>query len=134
VARIWTETYRPEKHSAPAKYAGSLNDHYRAPSLLPKDVLLVNVASFTFRFLTTQQLRECLAYFNSKTHPSSRVAIGAADHWEVQRWFEQLPMYLLEEPKRRKVVAALSEALKLAERGDFPHLSETPHIGKGRIT
>jgi hypothetical protein len=31
---------------------------------------------------------------------------------------------ILEEPKRRKVVAALSEALKLAERGDFPNLSE----------
>ncbi len=132
MARIWTEAYRPEKHSAPAKYSGSLDDHFRAPSLLPKDVLLVSVASFTFRFFTTQQLRECLAYFNSKIHPSSRVAIGAADHWEVQRWFEQLPMYLLEEPKRRKVIAALSQALKLAERGEFPDLSEKPQIGKRR--
>ena len=61
------------------------------------------------------------------------MSIGGGDHWEYQRWFELLPMYLLEEPKRRKVVAALSEALKLAERGDFPHLSEKPHIRKGRI-
>jgi hypothetical protein len=134
VARIWTEAYQPEKHSAPVEYWGSLDDHFRAPSLLPKDVLLVNVASFTFQFFTTQQLRDCLAYFSSKIHPSSRVSIGAADHWEVQRWFELLPMYLLEEPKRRKVIAALSEALKLAERGDFPYLSEKPQIGKRRIT
>ena len=44
-------------------------------------------------------------------------------------------MYLLEEPKRRKRIAALCcEALKLAERGDFPDQSEKPQIGKRRIT
>ena len=134
MARIWTEAYRPEKHSAPAEYAGSLVDHFRAPGLLPKDVLLVSVASFTFQFFTTQHLRDCLAYFSSKIHPSSRVSIGGADHWEVQRWFERLPMYLLEEPKRRKVITALTEALKLAERGDFADLAEKPQVGKRRIT
>lgn len=35
--------------------------------------------------------------------------------WEVERWFERLPMYLLEEPKRQKVFKALSKALELAE-------------------
>jgi hypothetical protein len=35
--------------------------------------------------------------------------------WEVERWFERLPMYLLEEPKRQKVLKALSKALALAE-------------------
>jgi len=24
--------------------------------------------------------------------------------WDVERWFERLPMYLLEEPKRQKVL------------------------------
>lgn len=37
--------------------------------------------------------------------------------WEVERWFERLPMYLLEEPKRQKVLKALSKALALAEIG-----------------
>ena len=41
--------------------------------------------------------------------------VGSADHWEIQRWFEQLPMYLLEELKRVKVVKALERALKVAE-------------------
>lgn len=40
--------------------------------------------------------------------------IGAADHWEVQRWFERLPMDLLEESKRVKVVKALRRALVIA--------------------
>jgi hypothetical protein len=39
-------------------------------------------------------------------------------HWEAQRWFERLPMYLLEEPKRRKVVLALRQALQFAEESD----------------
>jgi hypothetical protein len=35
--------------------------------------------------------------------------------WDVERWFEQLPMYLLEEPKPQKVIKALSKALALVE-------------------
>jgi hypothetical protein len=36
--------------------------------------------------------------------------------WEIERWFERLPMYLLEEPKRRKVVKALTKALAAEEK------------------
>jgi hypothetical protein len=61
-----------------------------------------------------------------KTRSSSRIAAKtlAADlgedwrklrGWDVERWFERLPMYLLEEPKRQKVLKALSRALALAE-------------------
>ena len=95
-------------------------------SLLPRHVIVVRVASFTFRFGSIQQLRECLQYYQKKIHSSSRVAAKkiAADigedwrtqrGWEVERWFERLPMYLLEEPKRQKVLKALSKALDLAE-------------------
>jgi hypothetical protein len=37
--------------------------------------------------------------------------------WEVERWFERLPMFLFKEPKRQKVVKALRKALELAESG-----------------
>ena len=124
MARVWTEPFRPEKHSAPLEYWGGLDDHLRAPGLIPKSVLLVNVVSFTFQFFTVQQVRDCIAYFNQKAHPSSRLSISAADHWEAQRWFERLPMYLLEEPKRKKVVKALNQALILAEREGFSGSSE----------
>jgi hypothetical protein len=36
---------------------------------------------------------------------------------KIERWFERLPMYLLEEPKRKKVVQALAKALQLEETG-----------------
>jgi len=97
-------------------------------SLSPKEVVLVRVASFTFRFTKTKQLRDCIAYYERKTHPSSRIPakVIAADigpdwrelrSWEVERWFERLPMYLLEESKRQKVLKALHKALALIEAG-----------------
>lgn len=95
-------------------------------SLLPRHAIIVRVASFTFRFGTEEQLRECIAYYEKKTHPSSRISAKtlAADlgedwrklrGWDVERWFERLPMYLLEEPKRQKVLKALSKTLALVE-------------------
>lgn len=55
----------------------------------------------------------CLEYYSEKIHPSSRRSdtLGG-DHWEFQRWFERLPMYLSEAPKRQKVVKALAKALE----------------------
>ena len=95
-------------------------------SLDPKHVIVVQVASFTFRFESIEQLRECIGYYQQKIHPSSRVAAVELERqlgkdwrelrgWDVERWFERLPMYLLEEPKRRKVLKALTNALTLAE-------------------
>jgi hypothetical protein len=96
--------------------------------LAPQHIIVVRVASFAFSFETVERLRECIQYYEKKTHPSSRIAAKtlAADlgedwrglrGWDVERWFERLPMYLLEEPKRQKVLKALSKALTLAETG-----------------
>ena len=112
MARIWKEP-RPV---------------YGTGNLIPQSVILVRVASFTFRFATAEQLRDCLRYYEKKTHPSSRIpaktiASELGDEWrqlrswEVERWFERLPMYLLEEPKRKKVVKALADALALVRTG-----------------
>ncbi len=95
-------------------------------SLTPRHVIVVKVASFTFRFQTVEQLRDCIHYYQQKTRPSSRIPAKkiAADlgqdwrtlrGWDIERWFERLPMYLLEEPKRQKVIKALSKALEAIE-------------------
>jgi len=100
----------------------------RSEELEPSEVVLVRVASFTSRFSTRKQLRECIEYYEQKTHPSSRIpAKVIAAHfgpdwtelraWDVERWFERLPMYLLEEPKRQKVLKALHKTLALMEAG-----------------
>jgi hypothetical protein len=100
----------------------------RTRGLLPENNIMVRVASFTFRFSSVQKLRDCLSYYKQKTHQSSRIPEAelraefgrnwrALRSWEIERWYERLPMYLLEEPKRQKVVKALTEALELAEAG-----------------
>lgn len=76
----------------------------------------MRVCSFKFVFHTVQQLRACLDYYSKKIHPTSRIPFEklgdyGGDNSECQRWFDRLPMHLLEEPKRRKVVAALEKAL-----------------------
>jgi hypothetical protein len=97
-------------------------------NLMPRSIIVVEVVSFTFRFANTAQLRECIDYYSAKTHPSSRIpakelARDLGDDWreqrgwEVERWFERLPMYLLEEPKRQKVLRALKKAENLLESG-----------------
>jgi hypothetical protein len=112
VARIWKERLTT----------------FGTANLAPREVILVRVASFTFGFTTTKQLRECIEYYEQKTRPSSRIPakVIAADlgpdwrelrGWDVERWFERLPMYLLEEPKRQKVLKALHKTLSLVETG-----------------
>jgi hypothetical protein len=102
--------------------------HDGKASLTPQHVIAVRVASFVFRFETVERLRECIKYYEKKTRPSSRIAAktltaGLGNDWrklrgwDAERWFERLPMYLLEEPKRQKVLKALSTALALAETG-----------------
>jgi hypothetical protein len=102
--------------------------HDGKATLAPRHLIVVRVASFAFKFETVERLRECIKYYEKKTRPSSRIPSKrlAADlgkdwrelrGWDVERWFERLPMYLLEEPKRQKVLKALSKALALAETG-----------------
>ena len=80
-------------------------------------VVFVRVAGFTFRFDTFDQLRLCLNFYRRRLHPSRRSrAVAAAlaagqSRWCLERWYERLPLYLREEPKRRKVVAALEKAM-----------------------
>ena len=89
---------------------------------------MVQVASFTFRFSSLRQLRDCLSFYEQKNRRSGAIAeqrlaseLGPdwrkQRSWEIERWYERLPMYLLEEPKRQKVVKALAKALEMAESG-----------------
>lgn len=113
MARFWKEPYDWTRHrDRMYGFDTPVNEYYKAKSLIPYDVYFVNVCSFTFEFHSLQQIEACLEFYARKIHPGGRVNIGGADHWECERWYEKLPMYLLEEPKRKKVVKALEDALK----------------------
>ena len=116
MAKAWKEeldwTRHQNKMDAPV-------DRRPDVSFVPKWVFFVRVCSFTFEFHTIAQIADCLGYYSQKIHPSSRADLGSADHWEAQRWFERLPMYLMEEAKRQQVVKALDSALEQFEAEGF---------------
>ena len=109
MAKIWKEELDTARHSnkidAPVSYSPKIGG-------LAAWVYFVRVCSFTFEFHSIEQIKLCLAHFQKKIHPSSRIDIAGADSWEVQRWYERLPMYLFEESKREQVEKALRSAIK----------------------
>jgi hypothetical protein len=102
--------------------------------LRPKISSFVEVCGFTFQFWSIAHLKETLAFYQQKTHPSSRLpdpawvrreaqrdpkgyrkyidAFIGAEHDVVQRWWERVPLYLQENGKRERVIKALECALK----------------------
>lgn len=71
----------------------------------------VEVCGFTFQFHSLEQVERALARFGRKLHPTSAQPGVTLEHY-WQRWYERLPQWSLEEPKRVRVVSALSRALR----------------------
>jgi hypothetical protein len=122
MALIWTELYDPKKHVDKMYDASRIpgvprEQYWRDPTLQRYPVYFVRICGFTFEFHSIEQLEVCLRFFSQKTRPSSRIAFSANDkqiHWlhrVAQRWFDRLPMYLLEERRRVRIVPALKQAL-----------------------
>jgi hypothetical protein len=115
--RYWKEPYTG------ARYGDRLPNTLAAPArgLVRQELICVSVCSFTFKFYGADEIREYVAFFEKKTHPSSTIPIpeGADSflRWHSQRWYERLPMYLQQEGKRVKVLKALRKALILVEAG-----------------
>src|SRR5262245_44471401 len=127
MAKIWWEPYTGQSNPM-LNEAGETPGHqryWRAKTLEHPRVLFVRVAGFTVVFHPVEQLQACLEFYRQKLHPSSRSAerADAVSSGEilwrlhVQRWYERLPLYLREEPKRQRVVAALEAAMREAEGG-----------------
>jgi hypothetical protein len=71
----------------------------------------VTVAGFTFEFASTDQIRECLSFFERPIHGSSRKPVFEPEkgHWEA--WHERLPPRILKGSRRERVAVALREAI-----------------------
>ena len=123
MAQAWTETYDPKRHRNKMHDASKIpgvptEQYWRAPTLQKYPVYFVKVCNFTFEFHSIEQLKVCLEFFSKKVRPSSMIRFSESDkkitwlHWVAQRWFERLPMKLLEERRRVRIVPALEKALK----------------------
>jgi hypothetical protein len=117
MARITIEDFDARRHSNPMANIDDVQRerHQRARPMASYKVCLVNVCGFTFEFHSLSQIRLCLEYYGREHQPSSRLPVSlmnfGGDHWELQRWFDRLPEFLLETAKRAKVVSAMKKAL-----------------------
>lgn len=73
-------------------------------------VFFVRECSFTFQFISLEQIETMISHFEQKTHPSERDFNGLEHYW--QKWYERLPSNLLKESKRTRILKALKKALK----------------------
>lgn len=112
--KFWTEPFDSARHCNRMYVSDDVIPRSSDPKFDPHPVYFVRLCAFTFEFHSLGQLEACLAHFSQKVRPSSRVPwyepIGG-DHFERQRWYERLPMWLSEEPKRLAVLKSLGQAL-----------------------
>ena len=113
MARLWTETLDPERHVdyMRTSHIGGFPPEPRRDRLIERPVYFVEVCGFTFQFHSLEQIERALAHFGRKIHATSAQSGVTLEHY-WQRWYERLPQWLFEEPKRVRVVAALSRALR----------------------
>ena len=67
MARVWLELFDPKHHAdfISTSHIGGVLPEQRN-NLLPRQVLCVEVCSFTFQFLSEPQLQEAISYFSKK--------------------------------------------------------------------
>lgn len=117
MAKITITGYVAGQHPNPMRWVDNEQQerYLKSGGLTPYDVCLVDVCGFQFFFHSVMQAQLCLEYYSRTIQPTSRLPVYAqnlgGDHGETQRWFEQLPMFLLEGSKRPRVVAALERAV-----------------------
>ena len=115
--------------------------YWRAPTLQRYPVYFVRVCGFTFEFHSIEQMEVCLKFFSQKVRPSSMIRFSQSDrqiqwlHYMAQRWFERLPMQLLEERRRVRIVPALRQALAKFRSETVPNKppgANSRHVSRGR--
>lgn len=117
MAKISIEDFDRTKHPNHMWYIDNeqLTRYEHTGGLTPYKVCVVEVRGFQFIFHSSMQVELCLDYYSRRIHPSSRLPVYkenlGGDHWETQRWFEKLPLFLLENANRQKVIATLERAL-----------------------
>ena len=118
MSRHWKELLDTDRHInyMNSRWVGGLPPTAPRDNLLTSWVYFVEACSFTFQLHSLEQLRHCLRYFQIKIHASDREARVDREHY-WQPWYQRLPQYLFEEPKRKKVVVTLERALADFEAG-----------------
>jgi hypothetical protein len=116
MATFWKEPVDPARHRdfMGGGYQGDGVLDVGGWPIIPADtdgwVYFVRVASFTFSFVSLEQLEGALSFFDRTVHPARRRPGPRLEHY-WQRWFERLPPGLVGGSKRSRIHRALMTAL-----------------------
>lgn len=110
MAKWWREQLDADKHRDHSNPGSPYPVAVPRDRLIPAWAYFVEVCGFTFEFVSLAQVRDCLNYYSTPILPSSREPVFEPEKGDWQPWYERLPLHLREEPKRQKVVHALSRA------------------------
>lgn len=109
VAKFWKEPLDPSRHV----------DHFHHGHAIPRTrvhgletAYFVRVAGFTFEFASVAQIRECIEWFSTPIHPSSREPVFEPEKGHWQPWHDRLPAFIRKGSKRERVLKALRNALE----------------------
>ncbi len=109
MARYWTEPFDPLRHRdfmRSYQSPGGTTVERTGPGAV---VYFVRECSFTFSFMTLEQLDEAIGFFSARTHPMRREPGHVLEHY-WHRWFERLPAGLTGGSQRTRILRALKKA------------------------
>lgn len=110
MARHWKEPLRVGRH---VDHFHPGRSRYRTERSGDGYACFVEVCGFTFELASIEQLRQTIAFFEMRIHPSSRFAVlDPPEKGEWQQWHERLPAKIRRGSRRERVLAALRAALE----------------------
>ena len=109
--QIWKEKLDPNKHTdfMTSSWIGGMEAEKSRDNLVVEWVYFVKECSFTFQFVSLEQLDKCIEYFSHEIPPNTiKPEVDLEHYW--QRWYERLPKGLIARKKREKILKALEKA------------------------
>lgn len=110
MSKHWKEKTNPEQH---VDYMSTNHVQGLSVQNSPEKgewVYFVRECSFTFQFVSLNQLKIAKEYFSVKIHPSTKRFNNGLEHY-WQSWYERLPAGLTGGTKRERILKALEKAL-----------------------
>ncbi len=112
MSKVWREIADPGKHRdfMSTTNEGGVPIERSRDNLVQKWVYLADVCNFTFQFASIEQVEECVAYFEQKTHPSTIGDHPPYEHY-WHPWYCKLPKGITKGANKEKVLKALKQIL-----------------------
>lgn len=113
MTKIWREIADPTKHRdfMNNQVEGGIPIEKSRDNLIKKWVYFANFDGFIFQFNGLDQVRQCKAYFEQKTHPSTLKTNHNPHEHYWHKWYSKLPKGMTKNKNRVEVIKLLEKVL-----------------------